>query len=268
MKNRILFVLVNYNSYDKLHEFLESCSSAYTISDRNCELKIMISDNSTERQKIKTNINSSIPIEVFKNQNLGYLGGAFNILNQVVDLDSYRYVIIANVDLKLKQDFISKLLSKDYSTEIGWIAPMIFSVQENRDKNPKIVRRYSLNKIKFLRLLYTYPILHKLYTKTFYKRKKLRQIRSSMQIYAGHGSLMIFTGRALKKIKPLNYPVFLFGEECFFAEKLNQHQLKVIYDPDIQVLDMEHASTGNMKSKFYYKCNKEALSYIISEFYE
>lgn len=58
-----------------------------------------------------------------------------------------------------------------------------------------------------------------------------------------------------------------FGEEIYLAEKCRVNGLTVYYDPEIKVVDREHASTSKMPSRFYTKCNVEALSYIIRAFY-
>ena len=89
-----------------------------------------------------------------------------------------------------------------------------------------------------------------------------------MDVYAGHGSFMIFTKAFFLKKPKLQYPVFLFGEEIYFAELMRSYSLKVTYIPRLKVFDKEHISTSKMKSDFYYKCNREAIKYLISTFYE
>lgn len=267
---KILIVPVNYNSYDKLNQFIESCEEAYKASGLKFDLTVKIADNSTaaEREVICLPSNSFIKYESFKYDNLGYLGAFAEIVNSTFNIELYDFVILTNVDLELDNQFFSNLLQYESDPNIGWIAPQLYSKKEDRDKNPKIIRRYSLKRLKLLGLLYKYPLLHKLYEMTLYRRKKMRVKHKPQRIYAGHGSMMIFDGKALTKLLPIHYPVFLFGEELFFAEMFRRVGFGVYYYPNIRVLDHEHTSTGSMKSNFYYKCNKEAISYIISEFYE
>ena len=87
------------------------------------------------------------------------------------------------------------------------------------------------------------------------------------EIYGGHGSFIILTKMYFERCGIINYPVFLFGEEIYLAEQCRQQGLKVVYDPTIAVKDTEHASTGNMPSRFYCNCNAKALEYIMSAFY-
>ena len=66
------------------------------------------------------------------------------------------------------------------------------------------------------------------------------------------------------EILPLS---IIFGDEIYLAEQCRHQGLKVVYDPTIAVKDTEHASTGNMPSRFYCNCNAKALEYIMSAFY-
>ena len=70
--------------------------------------------------------------------------------------------------------FFSSLLEQKLPDETGWIAPSIYSKLEKRDKNPKILNRYSLKRIKMLQIMYKYPIVNKIYLATLYKRKKIQ----------------------------------------------------------------------------------------------
>ena len=88
-----------------------------------------------------------------------------------------------------------------------------------------------------------------------------------MDIYAGHGSFMMLTKHFFIHYKKIEYPIFLFGEELYLAELIRMADLRVRYVPGLEVIDMEHASTGKMKKAFYYKCNKESIDYILENFY-
>ncbi len=200
-----------------------------------------------------------------KEDNPGYFGAVERLMNQM-DITSYDYVIISNVDLKVEEDFFSKLAEYNCSEDTGWIAPQIWSDLEERDRNPKVLCRYSLRKLKILRTFYRIPILDSLYTRTFYRQKKYES-HPAGQIYAGHGSFIILTRQYFNRCKKIHYPVFLFCEELYLAEMCQNVGLKVEYVPSIRVTDTEHASTGKMNHRFYCRCNDEALQYIIKTFY-
>jgi GT2 family glycosyltransferase len=118
-------------------------------------------------------------------------------------------------------------------------------------------------------LLFRFPLLYHLYTQTVYRKKVITATQKPQQdIYAGHGSFMIFTSAFFQKCPKMDYPVFLFCEEIFLAEKVRSIGGKTTYCPSIKIHDKEHASTGKMKLSKYCKYNFEALTYIIRHFYE
>lgn len=200
-----------------------------------------------------------------RENNPGYLGAVRLLMNQV-DLGLYDYIIISNVDLTIEEDLFIKLANYQCQEDIGWIAPQIWSEKEKRDKNPRQASRYSLRKLKLLRLGYQFPWLDTLYTKTLYKRKKMHR-KQPGYVYSGHGSFIILTKTYMARCGKVNYPVFLFCEEIYLAEQCLKAGLKVVYSPNIKVTDLEHVSTGKMDHRTYCKYNLEAIDYIIKTFY-
>lgn len=266
---KILVIPVNFNTYDSLHNYLTSFQSALSGLAQELTLDIYIADNSTEVTDINIKNYTFNSIRISQQGNLGYLGGASNIINKLVNPLDYDAVIISNVDLGVSNDFFLNLIKVLKSETAGWIAPKIWSSEEQRDRNPKIEHRYTKRRMHLLRILWKYPLLHKLYVATVYKRKKIKSIPSSIKdIYAGHGSFIILTKCYFEKNRYINYPVFLFGEEIYLAEMCRNSNIKVTYIPSLIIYDSEHISTSKMKSKFYYKCNLEAIKYCLNTFYE
>ena len=263
----ILLVAVNYNSYAALDKYLASIKTAFDKVKGECSLSVKIADNSLEKVTIDDAKYPGLNIATYLLDNKGYLGGAQYIINHCDVIHNFDVVIISNVDLTLSESFFEKLLNADINENTGWIAPQIYSELENRDRNPKIVARPSKIRIQLLYTMYRYPFLHRLYTHTLYKRKKFQK-HSLGEIFAGHGSFIILTQNFLREYSQINYPVFLFGEESYLGELCRLKGLKVVYNPEIIVYDSEHVSTSKMKSSFYYKCNKEALSFILDNYYE
>ena len=243
---RIAVFCVTYNSDKELERYEASLRKAAEKAKAEVELDIFTARNTKE-------------------DNPGYFGGIKRAM-QAVDVENYDYCIVSNVDLTVDEDFFMKLSAYDCSEDTGWIAPQIWSHLEERDRNPKILSRYSLRKLQILRTFYQFPILDTLYTKTFYRKKKFES-HPAGQIYAGHGSFIILTRQYFERCGKIDYPVFLFCEEIYLAEQCQKASLKVMYVPDIKVTDTEHASTGKMKHSFYCRCNYEAMQYIIKNFY-
>lgn len=266
MKRSILIVCVNYNTYNELNQYLSSIEkSAGKL--QNINVNVIIADNSTFKQSVNTNRYDHINVETQKLDNIGYLKGAQYVINRVPDIKKYDFVIISNVDILMKEDFFTKLYDYRIDQNIAWIAPQIFSKNENRDLNPKVLSRYSKKKLSMLYYMYKYPVLFYLYTATVYKRKKIRSTYPEMDIYAGHGSFIILTRTFFENQNDINYPVFLFGEELYLAEKIRIVGKKVKYVPSIIIYDNEHVSTSKMKKKSYFKYNQESIKYILDTFY-
>lgn len=265
---RILIVAVNYNSYSELIDYLDSIEVSMSMVIDQCSMDVYVADNSSQKEVIDTAKYHNFNLHVVPLDNLGYFGGAFYVINNLIDPKRYTYVIISNVDILLEKMSVFEMLHINLSNDIAWIAPSIISKEEHRDKNPKVLFRYSKYKLKFLYYMYKYSFLHKMYVLTIYKRKKKRSIFSSMDIYAGHGSFMILTSNFFSFYSTLSYPVFLFCEELFIAELIYKVHMRVHYEPAVIVSDGEHVSTSKLNSSFYYKCNREAVNYILKTFYE
>lgn len=263
---KVIIFCVNYNSDKELEKYLISLERA--IENADVELTVVVSDNSLSYKEIERKY--SFELYHFKTEkNLGYFGGAiFGIKRCGKNIDIYDYSVISNVDLEVDKNFFKELSAFCADDKTGCIAPKIYSVGEHRDRNPKVLERYGVRKLQLLRLMYKYPFLNYIYTAVFFKRRRER-IKNCQQdiIYAAHGSFMLFTKKFSSFLSNMEYPVFLFGEELYIAEHLRKRGLKTIYLPNVVVIDKDHASTSKMKSKFYYKCNYEAIDMIIKEFY-
>lgn len=266
MKN-IILICVNYNTYDELSCYLRSIEVSYKHNSSSINLKVIVADNSDKKLQIENQNNSFELEQVYTDNNLGYFGAiSYAIKKSKVTLSTYDYILFSNVDLEISENFFEKLVS--INLDAGCLAPSIITKEEQINRNPKILQRYSIKKLKILKLMYKFPLLYKLYTRFFYKsRRKKIDSKNIEAIYAAHGSFMIFTKKFSEFLQTMNYPVFLFGEEIFIAENLRKLDLKTIYCPSLLIYDKDHASTSKMKNKFYYKCNYDALKYIIKEFY-
>lgn len=264
---RIAIFCVAYHSYPELYHYLDTIGLAAKATDGKAEVDVFVADNSDRQSQEITYTPHHFHLRVFPfYQNLGYFGAVRKMMEEVSPL-SYDYIVISNVDIRLAEDTFTRLISDEKREDnIGWIAPQIFSMKENRDRNPKIMNRYALRKLKLLRLSYQYPVLHRLYTMTAYKTKRLIR-REAGNVYAGHGSFIILTHQYFERCGIIDYPIFLFDEEIYLAEMCRTHQLSVYYEPQITVHDEDHVSTEKMTSSFYYQCNYEATNYIIHRFY-
>lgn len=263
---KLLIVAVNYNSYEQLQVFLESVRASVRFCKESIDVEVAIADNSTNKKEIKCIDSDIIRIGVFTLENLGYFGGAQHIINNIENREQYDYIAISNVDLKLNEDFFEKLYHYKCSDDIGWVAPSVFSLQENRDK--KTLSRPSKTKFRLLCLIFKYPILCKLYRQLFYSRTRLSaDLEGSRIVYSGHGAFFLLTKEFFRRIHKLEFKPFLFCEENYVAELLRENSLKCMYEPSLKIWDEEHVSTGKMNFKRRCMYNYEAHKYIYDRFY-
>ena len=275
MIKRLAIFCVTYNSYPELKTYLSSLDVAAAKSTTNLNVDVYIIDNtelnieSVDYLDSYANINCTLfPFHM----NLGYLGGVKEGM-KCVDINTYDFVAITNVDLSVSDDAFRNLADMKVDCNVGWIATAILSKKENRDRNPGVLSRYSRRKLLMLKFKFDYPIVDFIYNQTFYKRKRLRKKYSAMDIYAGHGSFILLTRAYFEKCGMIDYPIFLFGEELYLAEECRKHTLRVIYRPEICIYDSEHVSTSKLKKSlpfkktFYYQCNSNAIDYILANYY-
>jgi len=264
---KILIVAVNYNTYKELYDYLAKVIESLDYSSETIELKVIVADNSTEREYVDVDKYSRVGLEVRSLDNLGYLGAAQTVINSLVDVTIYDYVAISNVDLLLDKTFFENLACRYFSNKIGWIAPSIYSLQEKRVK--KTMNRPSKWKFVFYRMMYKLPLLYKLYYSTAYRRKRVKsQIIEECDIYAGHGAFIILTKFFFNAYKKLNYPIFLFCEEYYLAELNRIAGMTVRYDPSLKIFDSEHVSISKLDIKRQCELNYEAVDYILRTFYK
>ena len=265
----ILFICVNYNTYDELNNFLRSVEQAYNQLADDTKVSFLVIDNSTDYAEIVPNYSFKL-IQEKTDDNLGYFGGFQYGLKIVKDyINKYDYIVVSNADVTIDANFFCELKEVILENNVGCIAPSIYSVLENKDRNPKIVKRITLKKLKILKVLYKFPFLNLLYEKLVYpiRRKNTQKIKGGY-VYAAHGSFMMFTKKSFDFLMGMEYPIFLFGEEIFVAENLMRNSLKTIYIPEIKVYDTEHASTSGLKKKSYYNYNYEAICMLIKEYFD
>ena len=107
---KVLFVPVNYNSYDALETYIASVGKALeAVADLTIEVKIHVADNSTSQKADANNCPvSSVHYQLSHYPNPGYLPAALKTVYSE-DYASYDYIIISNVDVTLDETFFTAL---------------------------------------------------------------------------------------------------------------------------------------------------------------
>jgi GT2 family glycosyltransferase len=268
----VAIACVNYNSYGPLLDFLNSVEEAARYSlelGQSLNACVLIADNSEEKQDVQIDKYKNIKCMVSLCPNLGYLGGAFKVINEIDNRSYYDYIIISNVDVILNKDFFSRLQGIN-PDGLGWIAPGIFKPQMNKICNFEWQHRPSVRRMKLYSFLFSHPAIYSIYF--VMSRLKIKSETNTdmnnREIYAGYGSFMIFTKEFMTIKDKWDYGPFLFGEEIFFGELVRQAKLKVLYVPSLQITDVGKVSTGRMNAIGKLKVQKVSNDYLLKTFFD
>ncbi len=262
MKKSFLLVCVTYNSYKEVDVFVSSVESAAGMAP-DMDVTVAIGDNTVKNAHDINICSDIIKIENFPyHVNLGYLGCAFRILTEIGKdrLAQYDYVAISNVDMTLDKSFFSNLLSFD-NKEAGWIAPDIYTPERDTHENPFMMHRPTKMHFVKWQLMYAFPLLYGVMKRISYHRHSVSAVAvpAQTQMYAGHGSFMLFTQAFISTFKSFEYPSFMYAEEIFFAELLWRYRLKVIYVPEMKISNVGSVSVSMLGNSWECRNNRKSL---------
>lgn len=260
---KILINAICYNNFSDVETFIDSVkydSTFYTLN--------IINNGNPLPEDILKRLSFFDNVNVISGHgNIGYFPGAHLGLQSIETFSDYDTMIVCNLDLKLDENFFLNL--NTYNSE-AILAPSIYSEFEKRDRNPKVIQRYTKEKINKIINFYSVPFLHTIYKAFYYNIFKIKNRKAydkGMEFYAPHGSFIIFDGNSHLWREFTSYPVFLFGEEIFVAEVARKHNQPVIYAKDLLVIDRDHASTSLEGERFLRLHNLKAMQYLKNEFW-
>lgn len=266
-------ICINYNSYPHLLSFLQSVEVAAKAS--RITPAVVVVDNSTNRgnyRLISEFISSSkLDIKIIESQNIGYFPGAAAALNSIRDFaHSFDYISISNVDLRLDPEFFKEIEKFSPEDNVGVIAPSIISEKRKDDLNPKIAHRPLRSSLeRTLKIFnnvvsfYAYRVLSDWKSRARAKKGGAR----SMEMYAPHGSFIIFTKNYFSRGGNFDYPRFLFGEEIFVGETCIALKLKIQLNTKLKVYDIDHGSTSLKSLTFLASEHAKSLHYLLQKYF-
>ena len=285
-EKKVLILAINYCTDDRAYNFVNSFREHL-----NENVECVLIDNT--KRDLSINFFSKIReisqlIQTVKPEfNLGYFGGAKYGFEYYLEKHKEfpDWIIVSNVDLEFSDPNFFNVLSKLKNLpDLGVIAPRIWSNLFERDINPKIVPRPSKRYMKLLNIIFSNYYAYTVYTLLSYFKSIILRYKEALilskiklqiqnrnsdftEIYAPHGSFIIFHKRFFQKGGSLDYPPFLFGEEIFVAEMARKLDLKIIYYPKLRILDHEHASTGLIRSKKIASYFRNSMNFIVDQYF-
>ncbi len=257
--NRILFLAVNYRSNDDALRLAESIDR---LEDRE-RIDLLIVDNSDppDREHLIYRRERTGFALVGDGRNRGYFGGAYYGLCAYESGGGERpeWVIVGNCDLQpAADDLVARLdaLAPQCAREkIGVLAPTIRSARSGADQNPFYPEAPSARRYLGLSMLFrSYPLAiayrllahgrQRLKTKSDVGAAGVLEARDprARDIFAGHGSCMLFHRCFFEAGGTLEYQPFLYCEEVHVGAQARRLGVRVRYEPTLSFDHREHGA--------------------------
>ena len=264
--------MVNYYNEEEVCSFVTEQLQPH----KNNLIEVVITDNGSKNPSLFIELikkYSSIAL-VSSNNNLGYFGAAnFGLTHFLSQHKQYpQAIIICNTDINLQADFFGVLQNKLSTQKFDVLGPSIYSSFLKYYQNPYITSRITKNKLKFLHTVSSNYWLYSLFTlyhviKTKFSGRTYTKQTTASNPYAVHGSFIIFNKTFFEKGGSINYPSVLFGEEIFIAEQALKLNLKMVYEPTLQIEHHEHTTTGIFKSKKTVAYLHQSYTYLLKTYF-
>ncbi len=244
-----IFVVLVYRNTKDLEEFFEN----FSIPNSKVIVVNSFFDVTTDErfQQIAENNNAdfiSVP-------NRGYGAGNNEGVRYALDNYSFKFLIISNADITIKQLRIEDL-KRNVIT-----APKILT-KSRKNQNPH-TPYYSESLERLKEYAFTRDNRHVLKIAlgaNSLKRKAFRILSSCFnldKIHAPHGAFIIIPYHILKILTPLFNPkMFLFAEEDHLAMKARQAGITCRYNPRVIIHHKEDGSVGTLPSGSQYSITK------------
>lgn len=266
---KCLNVIVYYDNPKEIKSYISEC----LLNSSNVDIGVVINSDKKHiaDELLNTIQENTNRVHIYNfGENVGYLNSLLKVLQNQAYRD-YEYYILSNTDISYETlNFYEKLVLKQYKSDIGCIAPSVYSEKSNSFSNPHYKNRTSKKKFKMLSVLFSSPVLGKLYLKLAEMRSKKHSTNDeedSCYVYSPHGCFMIFTKDFIQKIYGYLYGVTLYSEEACVGELLLRSGKKCFFDNTLRVRHLESTVTGKINYKRRFKYWKKSIDYILKEFY-
>lgn len=269
---RALIITVNFRRPECTLAFLESAAQLDGVRD--CHI-VVVDNNSGDDSimRIQRAVKRFENVEVLASrENGGYFHAAKLALgNFLAENCPPDWVIICNNDILFDRGrFLAALFEYDPNS-VGVLAPAVISERTGLDSNPMIAKKPgTLRILRYRFLLSSYviarltqqiaPVMRKL---RYHLRARKSSQGRSKQIYAPHGSILVFSRSFFQSGGSIDDGSFLFGEEIGVAEICLRVGLPVVYDSRLRVLHKDNQTTGRTLTRETYQHQKRGLQYAI-----
>ena len=258
----VVFVVLTYRNDVDLQDFIDSAKK--TICDMEYKIIVVNSFYDRDSEENIKEIALRSDCDFFSIENKGYSYGNNRGIEYAGAKYEYKYLVVSNPDIILKKFSLNEL----ELFENGIVGPEIISAK-GKSQNPLLYKKnrlsemiiyYSFKKDSFLWLKIGTALNR--FLREFHclmmhvKRKRI------YRVYALHGSFVIYSREALKKIGlPYDEKMFLFGEESVLAEKSKKGKVECFVCENLQVLHKEDGSMKFERGRVYNNLKESNIYY-------
>lgn len=260
--DKIVFLILHYKVLDETIKCVESILDNY----KNEYYDIVIVDNGSNNGtgkilKDKYNNFSNIHI-IINEENLGFAKGNNVGFKYAKDIGA-KYIVMANNDIIFLQEDFCRLIKEEYEKyDYAVLGPKV-TLPIGDDVCYKAKIRTLKQQILFLVLLYVRLFLAYIHLERIFeffflqknkKRKNVTDVNKMKENVPVYGCCMIFSKNYIEIFDGIDDRTFLYCEEDLLYLRLLKYNLKIIYDPVLEILHNHSVSTNSINKS---KRNKE-----------
>ncbi len=240
--------------------------------------RLLVVDNSEADARVSLRIPTAQSDAIHylaPSHNLGYFGGArWALSSDAARSFGADWTVVSNVDLTFDPTELRAVLSEFDARKIGVIAPAITSKDALERLNPFLEQRPRRARMRVYKYVFASYWCFALYSwgaeilrRRAWSSAATSEMNRERDIYAPHGSFMIFSAEFFCRGGSLDHPPFLFGEEFTVAERAREVSLPVVYCPAIRITHEQHASVARLPSRLHQRFMHAAATYVADAFF-
>ena len=264
MIEKFVFVSVVFNDFKNTYEL---CQSIESIKFEKKLIECILVDNSDSKlvQSLIDKLSDSFSfVKILRpKKNLGYFG-AFNFFfeSSFFDRSFVQVVVLCNNDLIFSENFLDRFSRSSYPNDVYVVCPDVLTV-EGVHQNPHVLQpRSSLVRLKldfYFTHYYLACVLNilKRFGQNICGRKRRMTQPAPGYLHMGIGACYVLMPFFVSRLRLLEYPHFLYGEEAYFTKQVHSSGGKLYYDPNLEVLHKESATLSKLPKRITYEFARE-----------
>lgn len=260
----MIIVVLVYGNTDDVVDLIESAKVI------NCKYKFILVNSFYDDESMKRceEISRKYGCDFINVENKGYGTGNNRGIEYAVEHYTFDFLVVSNPDTiicDLDFQYLSTL-------KCGVVGPKIIT-STGKNQNPFYVDKkiFPVAEYRFLANrnkigYYSILAINKLKKMAFFAGMRARKIHEK-KVYAVHGSFIIFSCTALKKLgKIFDEKIFLFCEEMVLAEEIKRKGIDAYYTERIKIY---HKEDGSMKflNGSMYDIEVKSNGYVLEKYF-